>query len=660
MSRSIVLGNGQLVVTLDESGRVRDIYYPHVGLEDHARGHYMHRIGVWVDGRLSWLGEDEGWQITVGCADDALESHVVARHTALRVEVTLVDTVYNEQPIFLRRVTVTNQADEARGIKLFFAHQFEIGKTHGGETAYFDPTQHAVIHYKGRRVFLIGGMLDNVPFDDYATGRQGFQGREGTHRDADDGKLSQNPIEHGQVDSAIGMTAGYAPQQSRVAHYWIAAGKSIADVASANAYIAAKTPEHLISSVHDYWKAWLGAYDWHFEGLSPAQVQLFKRSLLYLRAHVDVDGGILASLDSDMLRYALDTYGYIWPRDAAFAALSLDQAGDTNTAQRFFEFSRDVLSSEGYFLHKYLPDRSLGSSWHPWIRDGVPQLPIQEDETALVLYALCQHYRYSHDLEFVESVFDELVERAADFLVAYRDEATGLPRASYDLWEEKHGTSTFTAASVYGALLGASELCDTLGKRAHRDRYAAAAAEVRDALLTHLWDDKDGFFVKMRGDGAEGAVDRTIDMSSVYGVWRFGVLPPGDPRLARAFETSVRTLSRGIVTGGIARYEGDVYYRENTSVVGNPWIITTLWYAEFLIANARSEGDFVRIRTIFDWVVRHALPSGVLPEQVDAETGAPLSATPLMWSHAAYVTAVIAYLDRLEQLGLCTDCDPVK
>ena len=39
-------------------------------------------------------------------------------------------------------------------------------------------------------------------------------------------------------------------------------------------------------------------------------------------------------------------------------------------------------------MHKYRPDKSLGSSWHPWVRNGKPELPIQEDETALVIYAL--------------------------------------------------------------------------------------------------------------------------------------------------------------------------------------------------------------------------------------------------------------------------------
>ena len=39
-------------------------------------------------------------------------------------------------------------------------------------------------------------------------------------------------------------------------------------------------------------------------------------------------------------------------------------------------------------MHKYNPDGSVGSSWHPWCgSDGLLQLPIQEDETALTLFA---------------------------------------------------------------------------------------------------------------------------------------------------------------------------------------------------------------------------------------------------------------------------------
>lgn len=660
MSRSIVLSNGELCVALDKNASVRDIYYPHVGLEDHVRGHYIHRVGVWIDGQMSWLSDDPAWQIAISCEEEALASSIVARHPGLQVELSFKDVVYNERPVFIRRVTVTNEADRDREIKLYFAHQFEIYKSHGSDTAYFDPISHSIIHYKGRRVFLIGAALDNEPFQDYATGRTNFQGKEGSHRDADDGQLSKNPIEHGPADSVIGLYGTYVAGQSRTAYYWLAAAQSIADAEELNQYVVKKSPEHIVRTTADYWRAWVNAYEWNFYGLKPEHVALFKRSLMYVRAHVDIDGGIIASVDSDMLQYGLDTYSYVWPRDSAYTALTLDRAGDTNVAKRFFEFCRATITDQGYFMHKYLPDRSLGSSWHPWIKDGKFQLPIQEDETALVIYALREHYAHSRDLEFLEMMFSSLVEKAADFLVEYRDPETKLPQPSYDLWERKRGTSTFTSSTVYGALVAAAELSKILGKEKHEARYQKAAKEIQEGILTHLWDEKSGVFVNMLNrEGGESVYDRTIDISSCYGVFSFGVLPENDIRLARAWDTSVRVLSDGIATGGLARFENDDYYRVPGPSTGNPWILTTLWYAEYLIANARAEADFERVREIFSWVVRHAQSSGVLSEQLHPQTGEQICAAPLTWAHAEYVSTVLKYLDRLEELGIARGTNPV-
>jgi GH15 family glucan-1,4-alpha-glucosidase len=661
MSRSIILSNGELGVALDHHGLVRDMYYPHVGYENHVRGHYLHRIGVWVDGEISWLSDDAAWEIRVECQEKALASNITARHPRLRVELVFKDIVYNEKPIFVRRITVTNQSDRTREIKLYIGQQFEIYKAHGGDTVYYDPSSHAIIHYKGRRVFLIAAMLDDESFTDYATGLSRFEGREGTHRDAEDGTLSKNPIEHGQVDSIIGLYGSYAPEQTRTAYYWITAGQSIVSAIELHQYATKKSPEHLLRTTSDYWKAWVSAYEWNFMGLEPEHIALFYRSLMYVRAHVDHGGGILASLDSDMLNHGLDTYAYVWPRDAAYAAMALDRAGDTNVAKQFFEFCASVIEHNGYFMHKYLPDKALGSSWHPWIRDGVLQLPIQEDETALVIYALREHYMHSHDLEFLESVYNPLVEKAAEFMVNYRDREMHLPDSSYDLWEEKRGTSTFTASAVYGALIAAADLSKILGKSKHELRYRTAAHEVQDGILTYLFDEKAGVFVKLYNrESGDRVYDRTLDISSIYGVFAFEVLPVDDPRLQHAFESTVRALSRGISIGGIARYDGDVYFREDADAVGNPWITTTLWYAEYLIAIARTDADFNRVREIFSWVARHAQPSGVLSEQMHPKTGLQVSATPLMWSHASYVTAILKYLNKLEELGICFHkvCNP--
>jgi len=658
--RSLTLSNGSLMITLDEFGELRDLYFPHVGLENHTEGGLRHRVGVYVDGELSWLSADPSWDITVTCKSESLASMICARNSRLQVEITAHDVVYNESAIFLRNITVKNTSSFAREIKLYFGHQFNIFGSKTGNTGYYDPELEAIVHYKGKRVFLISGKQGGKIFSDYAVGLVDFENKEGTHVDAEDGILSKNPIEHGPVDSVIGFYSSYEPEEERVTEYWMTAGTSIFEAKKLHEYVIAKTPAHLIKTTEGYWKAWVNRYDWNFSELSPAAVALFKKSLMFVRAHVDDEGGIIASTDSDILQHGKDTYAYVWPRDAVYSALCLARAGDPNVARRFFIFCKNVIAPPGYFMHKYLPDGSLGSSWHPWVKNAKPQLPIQEDETALVVWSLYEHYLHSRDLEFIESIYNPLIEKAADFLASFRTKTTGLPNPSYDLWEEQHGISTYTACAVYGALQAAAEIAKLLGKEDREHYYKEAASEVRVGILTHLYDAKQNQFYKMiRVRDGIFYPDSTHDISSVYGVFSFGVLPPHDPRLVEAFANTVEVLSKGITVSGIARYENDYYYRK-TPDASNPWFITSLWHAEFLIAKATSNDELDAVRSIFAWVCSHALPSGVLSEQIDPRTGKPLSVAPLTWSHSAYVNAILKYLDKLEALGICTACNPVQ
>ncbi len=79
------------------------------------------------------------------------------------------------------------------------------------------------------------------------------------------------------------------------------------------------------------------------------------------------------------------------------------------------------------------------------------------------------------------------------------------------------------------------------------------------------------------------------------------------------------------------------------AVPGNPWFICTLWLAEWYIAVAREVEDLDRPLHLLTWVTEHALPSGILAEQLHPDTGAPLSVSPLTWSHAAFVQTVNRY-----------------
>lgn len=660
MPKALSLGNGNILVCTDNRAQVRDFYFPYVGLENHVGGHYTHRIGVFADYQLNWF-DHSNWDVQVHSVADSMVGETNAKNATLGVTLKFSDSVYNEKNIFLREVKVTNDSDHARTIKVFFGHEFEIYESHRGDTSYFDPINHVVIHYNGKRVFLINGLSDKGSFDDYTTGIFNIEGKEGSYRDAEDGQLQKNLIEHGPSDSVLGFYLDLEAHETKTIYYWMAAAESIKDALALNSYTLERRPEHLMRTTHDYWRAWVNKYNFTFYGLTQDEIALFKVSLFAIRSHTDDGGAIIASADSDMLQNGRDTYSYMWPRDGAFSAMAFDMAGDFNVAERFFAFCDHVISDDGYFMHKYRPDESLGSSWHPWMRGGRIELPIQEDETALVLIALWRHYEQSKDLEFIEKVYATLIKRAADFMVGYRDPKTRLPKASYDLWEEKFGIHTFTASSVYGALICAAKFAKLLGKEKSEHIYSTAAFEIRQSILNFLYDENTGTFVKMLNVAEDGTLnyDSTLDMSSVYGIYNFGVLDVDDPRIARAIKQVEDRILLKTDVGGVARYEGDIYFKRASGVPGNPWIITTMWLAQYYIAHAKNEADFAPVHQWIAWAVKHVGYSGVFSEQLHPYSGEQLSATPLTWSHSEYIMTIVKYLDRLEELGICLKCNPL-
>lgn len=664
MSRSFVLGNGTVLLCFDRYAELRDFYFPYAGLENHIGSGNSHKIGVWVDGAFSWFS-DGAWAFSIDYQKETLASNVVARNDNLGVELSFLDVVYNEKNIFLRTVTVKNTSSQKRDIRVFFNHQFQISETTHADTGYYNPTVEAIVHYKGRRVFLVGGQSGGKRFDDYSVGIFKIEGKEGTWRDAEDGELSKNPIEHGSIDSTIRFSCPLEGGESKLIEYWIAVGETFREVSLLQDLLLKKTPAHIRETTQDFWRAWVNKFNFTFYALDERVVSLFKKSLLVIRTHCDNHGGILASGDSDNFRYGRDTYAYVWPRDGAFVALALDKAGYFELSHRFYEFSNDVITTDGYLLHKYQPDKSLGSSWHPWVKNGKSQLAIQEDETALLIVGLGEHYKKNKDLEFIESLYNTFIKSAADFMVRYREGLiTELPYQSYDVWEERNGISPFTASSVFAALTVAAEFAETLGKEEDRVKYEEEAREIQQAIVKYFFNEETQYFDKIitvEDDVLKHTLkrDSNIDISALYGIFHFGVLPPDDPKMVSARKVIEETLHNPIPVGGYARYKNDAYYEVSRDVPGNPWFISTLWMIQYDIAIGKTEEDMKKINDKLMWVVNRALSSGVLSEQIHPFTGEQLSVSPLTWSHAEYVLTVIAYLERLEELGICTVCYPV-
>jgi len=655
MARAVTIGNGSLLVGLDYRGQLRDLYYPHVGEANHvsgASGNFVHRIGVFCDGEMSWLDSDE-WQIEIGSDEQTSIGNMTATHVRLGVQLTSRDAVHNEQNVFLRNFTLTNKGTKKRELKLFLSQQFRISESRRGDTAFFDPRVKAIIHYKGNTTFLVNASINDVQFTEYNIGLFGIEGKEGTYMDATDGVLEKNPIEHGSVDSVIGLSAELAAGASAEVYYWVVCGNTIPDVHTLDEYVIDETPARLIDSTDAYWRAWLDKEPRDLSILPTALRILYNRSLITMRVHTDNDGGIIASSDTDMLHHGRDTYSYVWPRDAAVIASALDISGYHDVATRFFTFITKCIEPGGYLMHKYRSDGVLGSSWHPWMRQGVPQLPIQEDETAATVFALWQHYERCRDLEFIESLYNPFIEPAAKFMCEFIEPTTGLPQASYDLWEEKYGTSTYTAASVYAGLMAASRFAMILGKDDDARTYQAIAQRMQTAIGTVLFDEETGMFVKHVRHTEDGELeyDKTFDTSSFYGLIVFEVFDIDDPKITRAAAAVRDRLQVHANSKGYVRYENDGYYRMSDADTPNPWVITTLWMAQYLIKKANKLTELKEPLDLLMWTCSHATTGGVLAEQMHPNTRAHLSTAPLTWSHAEYVLAVDAYLKKVKDLS---------
>jgi oligosaccharide amylase len=687
MPRDIPVGNGRMLVTFDRQYQVRDLYFPHVGQENHA-GAGPCRFGVFADlpgrarGRLFW-STDPGWIIRQRYLRDTLTTSVALEHPELKLALYCNDAVDFNRDILVRRIKLRNLVQRQRTVQVIHHQDFNMWGMKIGDTAYYDPDLRAIIHYRGKR-YILATFFDGSEqrIDEYATGTSGFGGAEGTWRDAEDGHLQGNPIAQGAVDSTIAHHVKLAPDEERSLHMVVICGQSREDLVEQHRWLLERGPQSVIDRTTSYWRLWVGGTNMNFGNLPPQVMELFKRSLLLVRTQIDNNGAIIAANDSDYLQYSRDTYSYLWPRDGALVANALDLAGFSDLARWFYTFCKDVITPEGYFHHKYNPDGSPASSWHPWVLNGSRVLPIQEDETALVVWAMWRHYYRYRDIEFVRPLWVDVVQKAADFMVSYRDPKTGLPLPSYDLWEERWGVHAFTVATVYGALKAARNFAVCFGERAKADTYNRAAEEIKAGAEKYLYSQRLGRFVRRLvpkdsptppGDpqyvepndlATEPAtedlftLDEVVD-SSLFALFKFHLFDADDPRVEATMAAVEQKLWVKTSVGGVARYENDYYHRttgDHDAVPGNPWFICTLWLADYFITRAKSTSELKAAVPIFEWVASHALESGVLAEQVHPYTNDPISVSPLTWSHATVVSTVIKYLEKLEQLSPCGHC----
>jgi GH15 family glucan-1,4-alpha-glucosidase len=178
-------------------------------------------------------------------------------------------------------------------------------------------------------------------------------------------------------------------------------------------------------------------------------------------------------------------------------------------------------------------------------------------------------------------------------------------------------------------------------------------------LAAHLYSREEKRFLRTIVPAGPGVfkTDMRVD-ASTYAPFYFGAFGPDDERIVGTMAAIEERLRVNTEVGGTARYEGDAYQKDakGPAIPGNPWIICSLWLAQWRIARSRNRHELQEVLPLLRWASSKALPSGVLAEQIDPLDGKPVSVSPLTWSHAAFAASVLEYLEKLERIGTCPSC----
>ncbi|WP_123536596.1 glycoside hydrolase family 15 protein [Halosimplex salinum] len=340
--------------------------------------------------------------------------------------------------------------------------------------------------------------------------------------------------------------------------------------------------------VSEGWATWLA--DVPVEQVPERFADQYERSVAGVTKLFDPVSGSLSAAPNFQ-----PTYYPSWPRDGAFVAVALAEAGVPGPAVAYLgRFLPSVQGADGGFEQCYTSD-------------GAPAgvIPRENDQQPIYVHAVRAVDDVTDDDALVRAAWPAVAD-ALDYTVdAIAD--NGLLRATPDFAEmPTHARqSLWTNAFAYRGLLDGAALADRVG--ADGERYRRAAARVGDAVERTFFADRDRFATQLTIRGAErdGNVAFSAAVHPTGWAADYGYTEP----LLDGFAEIHR--------------DGAAY-----------WLPREFTYAAALYAAGReSEGDRVLAA-----LQTERLPGGTLAEEVDRSGDHNFAA--LAWANAAFAHAL--------------------
>ena len=360
--------------------------------------------------------------------------------------------------------------------------------------------------------------------------------------------------------------------------------------------------------------------------------QIYTRTILLYSLLVNHEtGGISATVEVDENLKQCGGYQYCWPRDAVFTTTAMDILKMKKEVEKFYKsFCKNTQSRNGMWEQRFFTDGRLAPCWG-----------YQIDETASVIVGVYNHYKVIEDKKFLKDNL-KMCEKAINFLKKYVEDIfqeTNKCGISYDLWEEYEGVNLYAVSSIFASFNAMIKIYEELKEEFTKNRVKQENVNKEKETLRNLSVTLREYILKNFYDESKKSLvrnleDKTLDISILGTVIPFELFSPKDKKILNTVERINMTLRT--YTGGYKRFETDTY-RE-----GKPWIIATLWIAEYYL----EIGEKQKAKECFDFVIKTSTEHGFLAEQVNNSTMQPDWVIGLGWSHAMFIETLKKMIEK--------------
>jgi GH15 family glucan-1,4-alpha-glucosidase len=334
-------------------------------------------------------------------------------------------------------------------------------------------------------------------------------------------------------------------------------------------------------------------------------------------------------------------YRYSWVRDASFTLEALWVAACPDEAHQFFDYlaassaGQVVGGADLQIMFGIGGEHDLSERELPHLGGWRGSRPVRVGNGA---WSQRQIDVYGELLGCAHRLVEQLnpdhpgATPWREFMIACADAATRRwTETDQGIWEVRGEPRHFLYSKLmcWVALDRAIAMADTLRATDRVDGWRAAAAEIREAILTQGWSDEAKSFTQSFGSTDLDASNLMIPL--------VGFLPADDPRVLATIDAVAERLtdSRGLV------YRYQTAAGENADGLAGEegsFLLCTFWLAQALAAAGRVS----RAREVFERAAAFVNDVGLLAEEVDPAAGELLGNFPQAFSHIGLVNAAWA------------------